>query len=107
MDKLITVEVLKPPEFSRTGRLIPRTEAWKLGLWYGAFNLWILRRSPEPSILYQQRSPSIGWAPSKLDVALAGHYENGEQDLKAIGRRFNVGLGTDGTVRNTVNNLFL
>ncbi len=127
MDKSLIVEVLQPPEFSKTGRLVPRTEAWQKGLWYGTFNLWIVTSNPEPCIIYQQRSPTIGWAPGKLDVALAGHYENGEtidqainhegleelkisykfSNLTSIGRRLNVGIGTDGTMRNSVSDLFL
>lgn len=120
------VEILNPPDFSRSGIVIDRKEAWKAGNWIGTFNLWIVQTDPVPAIVYQQRSPKIDWAPGKLDVAVAGHYENLEtiedglreareelkknykfSELTLLGRRLNVGIGTDETVRNTVSQLFV
>lgn len=120
------VEIFEPPSFSRTGIIKDRKDAWKNGDWIGSFNLWIVQADPTPAIVYQQRSSKIDWAPNKLDVSVAGHYENLETiedclretreelnkeyklpQLTPIGRRLNVGLGTDGTKRNTVSDLFV
>lgn len=118
------VEILQPPFFTKTGKTIDRKEAWKKGLWYGAINLWII--SPkENSIVYQLRSPNMGWAPGKLDVSSSEHYEdldtvddalvkiNGEigkvyknAELIYLGKKLNVGIGKDGTTRNTVNDVY-
>jgi len=86
MDKKLIVEKLEPPLFTRTGIYIEREEAWKKGYWYPQFNIWIITKSPEPSIIYQKRSPDIGWAPNKLDVAIGGHYE----DIKDYSRAFEI-----------------
>jgi transposase len=123
MDDILQVETLKPPLFERTGIVVDRRDAWKNGWWIGSFNLWIYQTKPFPAIVYQQRSPSIGWAPSKLDVCVAGHHEDGE-DLKTtfkaeadeelkknwdfnqvtfLGRKLAVSTGAfDKTVRNSV-----
>jgi len=125
-DDIFNVQILTPPFFTPSGRVIDRREAWKLGEWYGTFNLWIVQRILEPCVIYQLRSPDIGWAPGKLDVAVAGHYEELEgiegglreikeelnadyklQDMINLGRRLNVGIGQDGTKRNTVSDLYL
>jgi hypothetical protein len=126
MDKIIKVQVLNPPMFTPSGKVVDRSEAWKKGMWMEAFNLWIVQDDPVKSIVYQLRNPDIGWAPNKLDVIVAGHYENLEtikdglreareeigkdynfEDLIYLGRKLNVGVAIDGTIRNTVNNIFL
>jgi hypothetical protein len=123
MDDILQVETLKPPFFERTGKVIDRREAWKNGWWIGSFNLWVYQTKPFPAIVYQQRSPDIGWAPSKLDVCVAGFHEDGDdlkttikleaseelhkewnfKDMTFLGRKLAVNLGAfDDTVRNSV-----
>ena len=126
-DDDLQVQILKPPFFDPTGEVIPRTTAWEKGLWYPTVNLWVVQGGPTPSIVYQQRSPNIGWAPGKLDVLIAGHCEHlntpsetlaleAKEELNIaydqstfipLGRKLSVGVGQDGTVRNSVVNLFL
>ena len=121
------VEILQPPDFSKTGKIVDVKEARKNGWWYGTFNLWVVTRTPVPSIFYQLRGPKMDWGANKLDVLLAGHYDDGESiesaisheekeelgiafnfsDMIPLGRRLNVGVGTDGSIRNTVSDLFL
>lgn len=126
-DDDLHVQILKPPYFEPTGMIIPRKEAWEKGFWYPTVNLWVVQKNPVPSIVYQQRSPNIGWAPGKLDVLIAGHCEHLQTPSEALemeareemnvvydqstfvslGRKLSVGVGQDGTVRNSVVNLFL
>lgn len=126
-DDDLQVQILKPPMFEPTGNVEPRKKAWEKGDWYSTVNLWIVKRNPVPSIVYQQRSPNIGWAPGKLDVLIAGHCEylqtpletieeEAREELNAVydsnkmiklGRKLSVGVGQDDTVRNSVINLFL
>jgi hypothetical protein len=126
-DDDLQVQILNPPLFEPTGEVIPRKLAWEKGFWYGTVNLWVVTKDPELSIVYQQRSPNIGWAPGKLDVLVAGHCEHLQTPLETLeteareelnvtydpnkminlGRKLSVGVGQDKTVRNSVVNLFL
>ena len=126
-DDDIKVQILKPPFFEPTGNVIPRQEAWKKGLWYSTVNLWVVQSGKVPSIIYQQRSPDIGWAPGKLDVLIAGHCEDlhtaietlsieakeelnisyDQSEYISLGRKLSVGVGQDGSIRNSVVSLYL
>jgi hypothetical protein len=61
MDEI--VDILEPPFFEVSGETKPREQAFADGDWIGTFNLWILSKASEPSILYQQRSLNKSWAP--------------------------------------------
>lgn len=115
------VDILLPPTFEKSGKTKTLEEAWAAQDWIGTFNLWIIQKSPIPSVVYQLRSPRSSWAPGKLDVAAGGHYSAGETILDGmrevreelgkeypedslihLGRRINVSLDTRGRTRNNV-----
>lgn len=120
------VDILEPPLFTPTGQVKTRQQAYSDGDWTGAFNLWIVSRSPEPSIVYQQRSPNKAWAPNLLDVTAGGHFEAGEkltdglreveeelgkhyapETITSLGRKLFVGFNTDGTSRNEIIDMYM
>ena len=72
------VDTLTPPKFVKSGIVKARSKAFKDGDWLGGFNLWIVQNKFTPTILYQLRSPSLPFLPSKLDVSVGGHYQAGE-----------------------------
>ena len=125
-DDDIQVQILKPPFFEPTRIVVNRRDAWQKHEWIGTFNLWIVQSKSIPSIIYQLRGPTIGWAPDKLDVAVGGHYENLEKieggirevneeigknylpnDLTFLGRRLYVGVGQDQVVRQNIVDIYL
>lgn len=120
------VDTLLPPDFRKSGKVKRVVDAIRDGDWLGTFNLWILQSKPVPAIVYQQRSPKAGWAPSKLDVTAGGHYEAGEsvrqglreveeelgkkyafEQLTCLGRKLNVSPDTKKKVRHTVVDVFM
>lgn len=120
------VDILSPPDFRKSGETKPVTQAWEDGDWIGTFNLWIVRRHPEPAILYQRRSLKATWEPGKLDLSAGGHYRAGEdvrgglrevheelgreyafKDLVSLGRRLNVTDDAKGRRRHYVVDVFL
>lgn len=120
------VDVLVPPLFEPNGEVKTREQAHTDGSWIGTFNLWILTRTPVPSIIYQQRGPEKKWAPGMLDVAAGGHYTSGEKltdglreveeelgksydatDIKYLGRKIYVGFNTNGGPRNEVIEVYM
>lgn len=78
------VDILKPPSFDKSGISKTRSQAIADGDWIGTFNLWIIKSSPVPSIVYQQRSSNSTWAPNLLDVSAGGHYQAGETILDGL-----------------------
>ncbi len=88
------VDVLQPPTYEPSGEVKTALQAIIDEDWLGTFNIWLYTKNPEPSIIYQMRSPNALWAPSKLDVAAGGHYEAGEQGLDGM-REMNEELGVD------------
>ena len=76
--------VLAPPTFEPTGETKTFKQAIEDGNWTGSINIWLYTRTPEPSIIYQIRSPLALWAPGKLDVAAAGFYSVGQSGLDGL-----------------------
>ena len=126
MDKDEQVDILQPPLFEPTGEVKGREQAYRDGNWIGTFNLWIVSRDPEPSVVYQQRSPQSTWAPNLLDVTAGGHYEAGEKladglreaeeelgkhyspdQIIPLGKKLYVGANTNGTSKQNVIDIFL
>lgn len=88
------VDVLDIGTLDKTGVAKPIDEAARCGDWMGSFNLWIVRRFPSPSILYQQRAEDAQWAPGLLDATAGGHYRAGESMAHGL-REVREELGKD------------
>jgi hypothetical protein len=88
------VDVLAPPTFAPTGETKTAKQAIDDGNWLGTFNIWLYSNGPEPSMIYQMRSPHAVWEPNKLDVAAGGHYAAGERGFDGI-RELREELGID------------
>lgn len=120
------VDILVPPLFVPNGQTKTRQQAYNDGDWIGTFNLWIVTRSPEPAIIYQQRSPNSPWAPNALDVSAGGHLQAGEKltdglrevdeelgkqykpsQLLSLGRKIYVGHNSDGSSHNNIIDLYM
>jgi hypothetical protein len=88
------IDVLVPPTFEPTGETKTAKQAIEDGDWLGTFNIWLYTLEPEPSMIYQMRSPHVVWEPGKLDVAAGGHYSAGEQGYDGL-RELREELGID------------
>lgn len=88
------IDTLAPPTFEPTGTVKQLSRAIQDGDWVGSINVWLYTRSPEPSIIYQLRSPNKSWEPNKLDVAVGGRYNAGERGLDGL-RELREELGID------------
>jgi isopentenyldiphosphate isomerase len=120
------VDILVPPLFRANGKTKTRQQAYRDGDWIGTFNLWVFTRNPEPSIVYQQRSPAANWAPNLLDVTAGGHFQAGEKltdglrevdeelgkhykpdQIIQLGRKLYVGFNPDGTSHNNIIDIYM
>ncbi len=88
------IDILAPPIFEPTGRVKTIERAIQDGDWMGGIHVWLYIRSPEPAVILQLRSKQKRIAPNMLDVAVAGHYEAGEQGLDGL-REAREELGVD------------
>jgi hypothetical protein len=120
------VDVLLPPLFEKSGIIKTREQAVNDGDWIGVFHLWIIKREPVPSIIYQQRSFNASWEPGKLDVSSGGHYLAGEEIIDGLrevkeelgksydkdkvsflGKRANVGIDNKKRRKYNIVNIFI
>lgn len=120
------VDILQPPDFSKSGKIKSLEQAWADEDWTGSFNLWIIKTEPFPAIIYQQRSSNSSWAPNKLDVSAGGHYMAGEEiqdglrevkeelgkeydfnSLISLGRKLNISPDNRGRLRKNILNIFM
>ena len=120
------VDILLPPSFEKSGKIKTKEQAWKDEDWIGTFNLWVVQKNPEPSIVYQQRDLAKSWAPGKLDVSAGGHYNAGEEiydglrevreelgknydtkELIYLGRKMHVGFDVEGRKRHNLVEIFM
>jgi isopentenyldiphosphate isomerase len=71
----------------RTGEVVWKSEAHRLGLWHGCFHCWICAPatgSEGPFLLAQRRAAEKDTWPGYLDVTAAGHLATGEGPLDGL-----------------------
>lgn len=86
-----------------TGRVVPKTEAHRLGLWHRCAHCWILSPGApsvsgvsgvaESRLLIQHRAPAKEIWPDRLDVTVAGHLTAGEGAVEACLRELEEEVG--------------
>jgi isopentenyldiphosphate isomerase len=83
MDELVDVRDGESGE--RTGEVVWKSEAHRLGLWHRCFHCWVFGTDDgEPYLLVQRRSATKGAWPGYLDVTAAGHLGAGEEPLDGL-----------------------
>lgn len=72
---------------ARTGEVVWKSEAHRLGLWHRCFHCWICAPATEaggPFLLAQRRAAEKDTWPGYLDVTAAGHLAAGEEPLDGL-----------------------
>ena len=83
MDELVDVREGESGE--RTGEVVWKSEAHRLGLWHRCFHCWVFGTDDgKPYLLAQRRSATKGTWPGYLDVTAAGHLGAGEEPLDGL-----------------------
>jgi isopentenyldiphosphate isomerase len=119
------VDVLTLPFFEKNGVIKSRRRAIEEKDWLATFNLWILKRYPRESVIYQVRGPKKKWAPGRLDVTVSGHLKSGEESVDGLrevreeigreyekkrliplGRKIYIGLDVEGNERRNIDYLY-
>lgn len=84
MDELIDV---LDESGGRTGEVVWKSEAHRLGLWHRCFHCWICTPATKdggPFLLAQRRAAEKDTWPGCLDVTAAGHLAAGEEPLDGL-----------------------
>ena len=69
----------------RTGEVVSKSEAHRLGLWHRCFHCWICGSDPRGAyLLLQRRAATKDTWPNYLDVTAAGHLAAGEETLDGL-----------------------
>ncbi|MDP9425316.1 MAG: NUDIX domain-containing protein [Actinomycetota bacterium] len=71
----------------KTGRVVWKSEAHRVGLWHRCFHLWIVDPGDDmdgPFLFVQRRASVKETWPDKLDVTAAGHLMAGESGLDGL-----------------------
>lgn len=71
----------------RTGRVVWKSAAHRLGLWHRCFHCWICTPRTDaggPFLLAQRRAAVKDTWPGRLDVTAAGHLAAGEEPLDGL-----------------------
>ncbi len=86
----------------KTGKILPRDEVHKKGLWHRAITIAIVNDKNE--ILLQQRSDTKDKNAGMWDISVAGHVSSGQDSLSAAAREINeevsVSLGYNIKLKN-------
>lgn len=77
----------------KTGEVVEKLKAHKLGLYHKAVHVWIVNSKGE--VLLQRRNSDKKVFPNMLDISFAGHVSSGETSLQALIREGKEELGID------------
>ena len=77
---------VRDPSGGRTGRVVWKSEAHRLGLWHRCFHCWVFGsdEATGPYLLAQRRAATKGTWPGYLDVTAAGHLAAGEASMDGL-----------------------
>ncbi len=88
------VDVLDEEKGLKTGEIVSRLMAHKLGFWHETVHLMIFNKDKTKTLL-QKRCSEKTLYPNLWDVAVGGHISSVETSLQSLGREVREELGLD------------
>lgn len=86
------VDILDEVTGEKTGEIITKKEAHKIGKWHSAVHIWIISEDKK-KILLQKRCPDKNLFPNMWDISVGGHVSSGEETLISAKRELSEELG--------------
>ena len=86
------VDVFDPIKMEKTGVVVEKDTAHKLGIWHNTIHLIILNKD-KTKVLFQLRSADKDFYPNVWDITVGGHISAGESDFEAVNRELEEELG--------------
>lgn len=90
MDEMI--DVSNSETWEKTGKIISKNEAHKIGAWHGSIHLLIVNKDKTKTLL-QKRCANKKLYPNTWDIAVGGHISSGKNDKISVERELEEELG--------------
>lgn len=88
------VDVYNPDTIEKTGKVINKAAAHRLGVWHSAIHLLIVNKD-KTKVIFQKRASNKDLYPNMWDISVGGHISSGEEDTEAVKRELKEELGID------------
>ena len=88
------VDVYNPDTMEKTGEIIDKSAAHRLGIWHSCIHLIIISKD-KTKVLFQKRSNDKDLYPNMWDISVGGHIMSRESDMDAVKRELKEELGID------------
>ena len=86
------IDVLDEKTGEKTGEIISKDEAHKIGIWHGSIHILIISRDKDKTLL-QKRCAEKKLYPNTWDIAVGGHISSGEDAITTAKRELEEELG--------------
>ena len=86
------VDVYNPDTMEKTGKIIDKLSAHRLGVWHSSIHLIIMNKD-KTKVLFQKRSNNKDLYPNMWDISVGGHIMSKESDKEAVKRELEEELG--------------
>ena len=88
------VDIYNPDTMKKTGEIIDKLAAHRLGIWHSSIHLIIMNKD-KTKVLFQKRSSNKDLYPNKWDISVGGHIMSKESDIEAAKRELKEELGIE------------
>ena len=88
------VDIYNPDTMKKTGEIIDKLAAHRLGIWHSSIHLVIINKN-KTKALFQKRANNKDLYPSMWDISVGGHIMSKESDKEAVKRELKEELGLD------------
>ena len=90
------VDIYNPDTMEKTGEIIDKSAAHRLGVWHSSIHLIIINKD-KTKVLLQKRSSNKDLYPNMWDISVGGHIMSKESDKEAVKRELREELGIEFT----------
>ena len=88
------VDIYNPDTMEKTGEIIDKSAAHRLGIWHSSIYLIIMNKD-KTKVLLQKRSNNKDLYPNIWDISVGGHIMSKESDKEAVKRELKEELGIE------------
>ena len=86
------IDIYNPETMEKTGEVIDKSSAHRLGIWHSAIHLIIVNKD-STKVIFQKRAKNKDLYPNMWDISVGGHIKSNEIDIDAAKRELEEELG--------------